>query len=212
MVSAGGLVFTLINALLGGDNSNFINSILNTLQVLVLFVVLLLYHLSALRKDGVARADALEARQEQFGVLVFDNHNGKFGESVKSAFIKHAPKVPVTVVNINEKFPDDLKPGAVVLPGSLAVNTPENVEVWMRSFNGSKLLVADDATGIFWMNDFGQVAQSVRILAEGQEIRSQSATKTTSVWTTVAYVFAALFDLQLVFILLMFGVSLVTGF
>jgi hypothetical protein len=212
MVSAGGLVFTLVNALLGGDNSNFINSILNTLQVLVLFVVLLLYHLSALRKDGVARADALEARQEQFGVLVFDNNNGKFGESVKSAFIKHAPKVPVTVVNVNEKIPDDMKPSAVVLPGSLAVNTPENVEAWMRSFNGSRLIVADDAAGIYWMNDLGQVAQSARILAEGQELRPQSATKTSSVWTTVAYVFAALFALQLVFILVMFGVSLVTGF
>ena len=212
MVSAGGLVFTLVNALLGGDNSNFINSILNTLQVLVLFVVLLLYHLSALRKDGVARADALEARQEQFGVLVFDNNNGKFGESVRSAFIKHAPKVPVTVVNINEKFPDDLKPSAVVLSGSLAVNTPENVEAWMRSFNGSRLIVADDAAGIFWMNDFGQAAQSARILAEGQEFRPQSVAKASSVWTTVAYVFAALFALQLVFILVMFGVSLVTGF
>ncbi len=212
MVSAGGLVFTLINALLGGDNSNFINSILNTLQILILFVILLLYHLSALRKDGVARADALEARQEQFGVLVFDNNNGKFGESVKSAFIKHAPKVPVTVVNVNEKIPDDMKPSAVVLPGSLAVNTPENVEAWMRSFNGSRLIVADDAAGIYWMNDLGQVAQSARILAEGQELRPQSATKTSSVWTTVAYVFAALFALQLVFILVMFGVSLVTGF
>ncbi len=212
MVSAGGLVFTLVNALLGGDNSNFINSILNTLQILILFVILLLYHLSALRKDGLARADALEAKQEQFGVLVFDNNNGKFGESVKSAFMKHAPKVPVTVVNINEKFPDDMNPSAVVLPGSLAVNTPENVEVWMRSFNGSRLIVGDDAAGIFWMNDLGQVAQSARILAEGQELRPQSATKTSSVWTTVAYVFAALFALQLVFILVMFGVSLVTGF
>ncbi|NOT04951.1 MAG: hypothetical protein HOP27_10175 [Anaerolineales bacterium] len=212
MASAGGLVFTLINALLGGDNPNFVNSILNTLQVLVLFVVLLLYHLSALRKDGVARADALEAKQEQFGVLVFDNNNGKFGESVKSAFMKHAPKVPVTVVNVNEKIPDDMKPSAVVFPGSLAVNTPENVEVWMRSFNGSRLIVADDAVGIFWMNDFGQAAQFARALAEGQEIRPRSATKTTSVWTTVAYVFAVLFALQLVFILLMLGVSMVTGF
>ncbi len=212
MVSAGGLVFTLVNALLGGDNSNFVNSILNTLQVLVLFVVLLLYHLSALRKDGAARADALEARQEQFGVLVFDNNKGKFGESVKSAFIKHAPKVPVTVMNVNEKIPDDMKPSAVILPGSLAVNTPENVEAWMRSFNGSRLIVADVAAGIYWMNDLGQVAQSARILAEGQELRPQSATKTSSVWTTVAYVFAALFALQLVFILVMFGVSLVTGF
>ena len=212
MVSAGGLVFTLINALLGGDNSNFINSILNTLQILILFVILLLYHLSALRKDGVARADALEARQEQFGVLVFDNNNGKFGESVKSAFIKHAPKVPVTVMNVNEKIPDDMKPSDVVLPGSLAVNAPENVEAWMRSFNGSRLIVADDAAGIYWMNDLGQVAQPARILSEGQELRPQSVAKASSVWTTIAYVFAALFALQLVFILVMFGVSLVTGF
>ena len=212
MVSAGGLVFTLVNALLGGDNSNFINSILNTLQILILFIILLLYHLSALRKDGLARADALEARQEQFGVLVFDNNNGKFGGLVKNAFMKHAPKIPVIALNINEKVPDGMKPGAVVLPGSLAVNMPENVEAWMRSFNGSRLIVADDAAGIYWMNDLGQVAQSARILAEGQELRPQSATKTSSVWTTVAYVFAALFALQLVFILVMFGVSLVAGF
>ncbi|MBI5963167.1 MAG: hypothetical protein HY863_06815 [Chloroflexi bacterium] len=212
MASAGGLVFTLINALLGGDNSNFVNSILNTLQTLVLFVVLLLYHLSALRKDGLARADALEAKQEKFGVLVLDNNNGKFGESVRAAFMKHAPKVPVTVVNENDIVSGDMKPNAVVLPGSLAVNTPENVKAWMLSFNGSRLIVADDAAGIFWMNDFGQVAQSARALAEGQELRPQSAAKTTSVWTTVAYVFAALFALQLVFVLIMFGVSMVTGF
>ncbi len=212
MVSAGGLVFTLINALLGGDNPNFISSISDALQTLVLFVVLLLYHLSALRKDGLARADALEARQEQFGVLVFDNSNGKFGESVKTAFMKHAPKIPVTVVNVNERVLEDMKPSAVVLPGSLAVNAPENVEAWMRSFNGSRLIVADDAAGIFWVNDFGQVAQSARILAEGQELRPQSSTKTASVWTTVAYVFAALFAIQLVFMLLAFGISLVTSF
>lgn len=212
MVSAGGLVFTLVNALLGGDNSNFINSILNTLQILILFIILLLYHLSALRKDGLARADALEARQEQFGVLVFDNNNGKFGGLVKNAFMKHAPKIPVIALNINEKVPDGMKPGAVVLPGSLAVNMPENVEAWMRSFNGSRLIVADDAAGIYWMNDLGQVAQSARILSEGQELRPQSVAKASSVWTTVAYVFAALFALQLVFILVMFGVSLVTGF
>ena len=211
MVSAGTLIFTLINTLLGGDTPNFANSILDNLQVLVMFVVLLLYHLSALRKDGVARADALEARQEQFGVRVFDN-NGKFGESVKAAFMKHAPKVPVTVVNVNEKIPDDMTPSAIVLTGSLAVNTPENVEAWMRSFNGIRLIVADDAAGIYWMNDLGQAAQSARAMAEGQEIRPQSSAKTTSVWTTVAYVFAVLFAIQLVFMLLAFGISIVTSF
>jgi hypothetical protein len=212
MVSAGTLIFTLINTLLGGDTPNFLNSILDSLQILVMFVVLLLYHLSALRKDGVARADALESRQEQYGVLVFDNNNGKFGESVKAAFMKHAPKIPVTVVSANEKIPAELKVNAVILPGSLAVNAPENVEAWINSFNGNRLIVADDAAGIYWMNDFGQAAQSARAMAEGQELRPQSATRTTSVWTTIAYIFAALFALQVVFMLLALGISMVTNF
>jgi hypothetical protein len=66
MVSAGGLIFTLINAALGGNTGDFANSVLNTLQTLVLFVVLLLYHLSALRKDGAAKADVLAEKQASF--------------------------------------------------------------------------------------------------------------------------------------------------
>ncbi|MDO8754952.1 MAG: DUF5671 domain-containing protein [Anaerolineales bacterium] len=214
MVSAGGLIFTLINAALGGDTGNFANSILNSLQILILFVVLLLYHLSALRKDGAARADVLEAKQESFKLVVLDNSDGRFGESVRAAFVKRAPKVPVTVVNIKDGIPAELKADAVVLPGSLAVNMPAspNTEAWMRSFNGSRLIVPDDAAGLYWMNDFGQAAESVRALAEGQELRPQSAIKSTSVWTYVAYIFAALFAIQLLFMLLAFGVSMVTGF
>jgi predicted phage tail protein len=48
-------------------------------------------------------------------------------------------------------------------------------------------------------------------LAEGQKIRPQSA-KSASAWTYVAYVFAALFALQLIVILLSLGVSMVAGF
>jgi hypothetical protein len=212
MVSAGGLIFTLINAALGGSTGDFLNSILNTLQTLVLFIVLLLYHLSVLRKDGVAQSDVLEAKQEEFKLVVLDNSDGKFGESVKAAFSKRAPKVPVTVVSIKEGIPVETKADAVILPSSVAVNPPENVEAWLRSFNGSRLIVADDAAGVYWMNDFGQAAQFVRTLAEGQELRPQSATRTTSVWTTVAYVFAVLFAIQLVLMLLAFSISMVTSF
>jgi hypothetical protein len=60
------------------------------------------------------------------------------------------------------------------------------------------------------MTDFGQAAESVRALAEGQELRPQSA-KRTSAWTIIAYVFAALFALQLLFMLIMLGVSLVAN-
>ncbi|MBP6209681.1 MAG: hypothetical protein KA473_09580 [Anaerolineales bacterium] len=211
MISGGTLIFTVINSMLGGEVSNFTSTTLNSLQVLVLFVVLLLYHLSALRKDGAASADALEAKQEAFHLVVFDHGDGKFVGMVKSAFAKRAPKVPVAVIALKDGIPADLKADAVILPGSLAVDTPANVEAWMRSFNGIRLIVPDDAAGLYWMNDLGQAAESVKSLAEGQELRPQSAVKATPVWTYVAYVFAALFGCQLVFMLLTFVVSMVSG-
>jgi hypothetical protein len=210
MVSAGGLVFTLINAALGGSTSDFSKSVLNSLQVLILFVVLLLYHLSALRRDGAARADVLEEKQAGFRVLVFD-HDGKFGEAVKAVFAKRAPKVQLMVVNANERISKDANADAIVLPASLAVNPPKNIEAWIRSFGGSRLIVNDEAAGLFWMSDFAQAADSVKAMAEGEDIRPQSS-RMTSVWTYVAYVFAALFACQLLFILAMLGVSMVTGF
>ena len=154
----------------------------------------------------------LEAKHEIFKLLVLDNSDGRFGESVRAVFAKRARKVPVTIINIKDGIPDGTKADAVILPGSLAVDTPENVEAWISSFNGTKLIVPDEAAGVYWLNDYGQATESVRALAEGQKLRPQSAMKVTPAWTYVAYVFAALFALQLLFMLFAFGVSLVTGF
>jgi hypothetical protein len=93
----------------------------------------------------------------------------------------------------------------------MAMNTPKNAEAWISSFSGTRLIVTEDAAGVCWVNDYGQAALSAQVLAEGQNVRPQSA-KGTSAWTYIAYVFAALFALQLIFILLMLGVSMVTGF
>ena len=212
MVSAGTLIFTLINSFLGGDVTNFTKTALNSLQVLILFGVLLQYHLSALQKDGTARADVLESKQESFKLVVLDNSDGKFGEAVKAAFVKRAPKVQLTVVNIKDGVPADLKADAVILPGSLALSPQGNVAAWIQSFGGSRLIVPDEAVGVWWLNDLGQAADSAKALAEGQDIRPQSSARMNSVWTYVAYVFAALFACQLLFGLLAFGVSMVSGF
>lgn len=214
MAAAVALVFTLINQLLGGSAGNFVNSLLNALQTLVLFAILLLYHFFSLRRDTTTRAGALEEKQEQFSVLVFDKGDGKFGEAVKAAFKKSAPKLTISVTNANEKVADDLSINAIVLPGSLAVNMTAlpNAEAWIRSFNGSRFIVPDDSAGVYWMNDFEQMTESAKSLAEGQELRPQSPVRITSVWTYVAYVFAALFACQVVGILLALGISMVTGF
>ena len=210
MVAAVALIFHLINAALGGDTSNLLNNGLDALQVLVLFVILLLYHLSALRKDGLARVEALEEKQEQFNVLVFDAAEGGFGNSMKSALQKHAPKIPVNIVNPNEQIPD-VKANAVVLPGSLAVNTPRPLEAWLSRFNGNRLVVPDDAAGIHWMTDAVEAAQSLGALAEGQEIRKTKKSG-PGAWIIVTYVFAALFALQLSFALLGLAITMVSNF
>ena len=211
MVAAGTLVFNLVNTALGGGSSDFWTAVLNQLATLILFIVLLVYPLLALRADGTARADVLAEKQSKYQVVVFDR-DGKFGVAVKAVFAKRAHDVPLMVVDVNAGIPSDLKADAVILPGSIAVNTPETVEAWLRSFSGNKLIVSDEAAGVFWMNDFEQAADSAKSLAEGQDLRPQSSKRTTSIWTYVAYVFAALFACQLLFGLLMFGISMVTGF
>jgi len=178
---------------------------------LVWFAALLLYHLSALRKDGAAAADTLEEKQREFKLVALDDGGG-FAESVRAAFSKHAPKLSLTMVNVNE-IPADLQADAVVLSGALALNPPEKAEAWIRSFNGVRFIVEEDLAGVAWMNDLGQAAASAKAMAEGQKVRPRaSLTKGASAWTYIAYVFAALFALQLLFMLTMLGVSMVTGF
>ena len=83
---------------------------------------------------------------------------------------------------------------------------------WIRSFNGNRIVVQDEARNIVWADDALQAAQSVQKLAEGQEIQRQKAAR--SPWIIVIYIFAALFGLMLLLILGSIGISLVmnTGF
>ena len=73
-----------------------------------------------------------------------------------------------------------------------------------------QVIVQNEADAIVWADDAAQAAESVQRMAEGQEIQKKKGTR--SAWAYVIYVFAALFALQLLFMLLAFGISLVTGF
>jgi hypothetical protein len=201
MATAVGLVYELIRVLLGGDTgSSFIDTILNFIQLLFLFGVVLIYHLIVLRMDGASTADALAEKQSVYSVLIVDSGNG-FVEAVKSALMKLGSKVQVMVTGPHEKPEGDFH--VILLNGSLAVNAPE----WIRLFNGNKIVVQNEAKDIVWTDDAAQAAQSVQQLAEGQEVRKQRLGR--SAWTILVYVFAGLFMLQLLFLLLAFGISLV---
>lgn len=203
MATAVGLVYILLRVLLTGDVGNdFTNTLLNLIQLLFLFGVVVVYHLNVLRMDGVSTADALAEKQSGYSVLVVDSGDG-FVESVRAALLKLGSKVKVTITNPDVKPEGDFN--AILLNGRLAVDAPE----WIRSFNGRRIVVQNESKGIVWTEDAAQAAQSVQQLAEGQEVRRQKLGR--SAWTIIVYVFAALFMLQLLFILLALGVSLVVG-
>ncbi|NWG05275.1 MAG: hypothetical protein HXY35_01175 [Chloroflexi bacterium] len=203
MGTAVGLVYELISTLLSGNvGSDFLNSILNMAQLLFLFGVVLIYHLKVLRADGESISDALAEKQSEFSILVIDSENG-FADSVRAALTKLESKVHITVTTSVEKPQGEFK--AVVLSGGLAVNAPE----WIRSFSGSRVVIQNEAKNIVWADDAVQAAQSVQMLAEGQEVRLQRTGR--SPWMIVVYIFAALFGLILLLILFGLAMSLLVG-
>ena len=193
MATAVSLVYQLINALLGGGGSDLLHTVLNLGQLLILFVVVMVYHLNVLRRDGASISDTLAEKQSGYSVLVIDSGGG-FVESVKAALIKLESKVQVTVAPPAEKPHGEFN--SMVLGGELAVNAPE----WIRSFNGNRIVVQKDASNLVWAEDAVQAAQSVQTLAEGQEVRLQKGGR-SSPWMIVIYIFAALFGLELLIML-----------
>ena len=118
MATAVGLVYQLLRVVLTGDaGTDFVNNILNILQLLFLFGVVLLYHLNVLRADGASTADSLAEKQKEYSVLIVDSGDG-FADSVKAALLKFGPNTPVTVTSPSSKPEGNFN--ALVLNGSLA--------------------------------------------------------------------------------------------
>jgi hypothetical protein len=202
MGTAVALVYNLLRAALTGDaGTDFVNNILNILQLLILFGVVLLYHLRVLRADGASTADSLAEKQKEYPILVFDSGDG-FADSVKTAMLKFAPNAPITVTSSSTKPEGNFS--ALVLPGSLATGSaPE----WIHSFTGDRIVVRDDTKALLWADDSVQAAQVIQMRAEGQELQRKKTSR--SPWMIVVYIFAVLFGFLLLMMLVSFGISLV---
>jgi hypothetical protein len=201
MIFAVGLVFELVNAALTGQRDpTFLTTILNNLQLLILFTILLTYHLLILRSDGRSTAATLAGRHRAFRLLVAESGKG-FGRSIKAAVARIAPKMPVTVTTRQPRGRYD----ALVVSGSRLLEAPP----WVRKFRGTRIVVPERAKGLHWAggidaNAVRKAALIARQLAEGQ---AGPQTAARSGWMVFVYVAAALFGLELILILLSLIIS-----
>jgi hypothetical protein len=216
MVSAVALAFQLLNALLGGElDSDFVASALNSLQVLLVFAGLLWYHIVTLRRDGGRSARLVTERYREFAVLVFERAESGFGQRLTEAIARQSADLPVAIQAVDQPIPEGAEAArVVVLPADLALNPSEALRLWLNGYQGQRVVVPVTSEGWWWVggavsNPQKQAAHIIRQLADGQ-VPAQGYV--TPAWTVVAYVFAALFAFQFLFILLSVGISLIFGF
>jgi hypothetical protein len=213
MISGVYLVYQLLNVLLNGVRPNdFVSTLLNTLQVLVLFIAFLLYHLSVLRRDGGQAADSLAVRHGRFAVLLFEKKDSGFAAPIHAAIQRSVPDIPVAVQLVEQGVPPEAASiQAIVLSSALALDPPEALRVWLKEYAGQKIIVPVEDKSWLWpggpaRNAGSSAAQIIRQLADGQEIRPSTG---PVAWQVVAYVFAGLFAIQLALALLVLVMSLV---
>lgn len=212
MASAIYLVYTVLFGILDHRSNSFVQEVLNGIQLLSLFSAFLLYHWTALRQDGSHASEALTTRQASFAVMVFESDGTGFASSVVEAIKRASPSIPVAAQAVEQGLPEGAGLAqAVVLPSTLALNPPEALRLWLNDYVGHKIIVPVAHKGWYWpggapKNGSALAAQIVRQLAEGQEVRSSVGSPVLQV---VAYVFAVLFGLQLLFLLFSLGISMV---
>lgn len=215
MISAVSLVFTLLDAALGGGSGNFLVSVLNALQLLLIFSGLLVYHIVTMRRDGRSAADSLSTRYRDFAVLAFEHAESGFGKRLSEAVARQAADLPVAIQAVEQPIAEGAEAAHVVaLPADLALNPPEALRLWLNAYQGQRVVVPSPAPGWWWAGGASnrpenQAAQIIRQLADGETPRQGAG---QPAWVIVAYVFAGLFAVQLLFILLSIGIALVAGF
>lgn len=212
MISAVTVIFRLLQAALGSQVLD-VTGLLDALQLLTLFIIVLVYHLRCLRADGNDTARALVERHEKFHALAFERVGSGFGESLRLSTRKQAQGLHLTVLAADAEISkEDASARAIILPSDLVVNQPESLRNFLATFDGPIIVSPVEHPRIMWSTGpkpSDATALTLRQLSEGQEVRQSSGG--TSAWMVVVYIFAALFGLEVLMMLLSLGISLVVG-
>lgn len=214
MVSAIMLIYTILFGILDHRSDSFIQDILNRTQLLILFASFLAYHWITLRNDGSHRVEALSSRQARFTVIIFEAQDSGFARPILQAIQQISSSIPVAIQSLEAGLPEETSEvQAVIIPSSLAIDPPEALRLWLKNFSGQKLIAPVKMEKWYWPGPaFEQsnkiIAQAVKQMSEGQNVKPSGGVSAIQI---VAYVLAALFGIQLLFVLITLAVSVITG-
>jgi len=216
MISAGILLFHLLQAVLGSPDDNLLQIALELFSVLILFFFVIFYHGRILRNDGRLSDHSQAVQHAKFPILVLVSELGVFSEMVATGLSNEAPTLPVAIHVVEQGAPDETLSDAkaVILPADIAANPGEAIRLWLQDFSGIRFVVPTPVQGWVWVSGIGSPPQSlvrqtvemVRKLAEGEDISNE---RPLSLWMILGYIFGGFIGLMIIFMTISFLIEVV---
>lgn len=206
MAAAVGLVFNILSALLSGPPADFWASLWDSTAILLVFAVLLGYHLRILRGDMAQEA----ARPVTSNLVVWlaDSGEPAWASGIQETLQREVPGLTIKPLTLQTP-PDELSTArAVILPSQVLPDPPW--QACLQAFDGLKLVVGEPRNGWFFTPlTPAQAIDVLRQMAAGEPPRRPG--HTPSAWRIVQTIATIIVGLQLVGFLLTLLVSIFSG-
>ena len=209
MVSAIRFFNTLLFGLLDHQGTAYLPNLFENLSNVAIFVVVLLYHLGSLRKDGRYPQDHTKAVKGSATILALLRREDPRLADIKTAAQK--TQCAVEVADPESATIDQLQNYLAIIVDSDAVANTK-LSTMLSGFEGTKLILPAKTNGYHWLGTVEvstkEIEHTFRLVSSGKEIRPY---RPTSAWQVIANVAAVIFGLEL--LLMAFGLlmSLIFG-
>lgn len=214
MFATGSFFFEILRAFLGTPTENLALDSLLHLRLTLIFLVVLIYHILALRRDQRLAAASLAARQADYPVIIRLAKESQLAKELADSLRKEAPHLPIFWLEEDEQ-PSETQwkqAKALVFSTQALETSPTNGQGLWQTFAGQRIVIPDSQSHWYWVGGSSQrvgtlarqTARALRLLAESQELPRQSE---NPLLTSIAYVLAVLFLLQFGLAILFTGIA-----
>jgi len=212
MISAAGFLYVIIQAMLGGIGTDFTYDLLSSLYLLILFIIVLVYHLRFLRQFAKKEEEVVKEK-----TLVEILSFGPFGSLIAQA-AGQDQKLDVIVHDGKDGLPDEKTSISMIFVGSEKLaSLTKSEENYISSFKGSVIVVPEQKDNWYYMssNDAVRPSLDVNMLklisgsAAGEELRLSPR---RSVWEIFGYLFAVMFGVGFLCIIAQILLEAANGF